>query len=166
MRLGNHRGDTIIEVILSTVVLAVVLSGAYSLTNRATRGNQNAYERSEVAAQMAEQAELIELARQDASGTRWQSLSAYFAKNLSPDYSACEVSGAAQPFYLDPSTATPTSFVAGPSTQDAYDDLFKVWVEAYENTSERYVDFHIRACWEGIGSLGEQRSVIIKRISL
>lgn len=168
MRL-NQRGDTIIEVLLATVVISIVIAGAYTLTNRATRINQNALERTTVSNIMREQIELIRGARTTGVDTAvWDSIISNKKTSTAPNYTACAPTTSSQPFYIDPSLNdfNNSSFVTTFTNSPNYNGLFRVWVEAYQPASvDDYIDFHVRACWEGIGGEVEQNSALVMRIA-
>lgn len=162
----NQRGDTLVEVLLSTVILSIVLAGAISLSNRATRTNQNAFEKTEVSNQMREQAELMQYL-EASKATDWTEIVSY-AGGVSPTDPPSDCTPrTVDPFYIDVNTKEPMPYVHDPdvnNVQDAYADIFRVWVEAYQ-PGPGYIDVHIRGCWEGAGGLGEQRTGIVQRFA-
>jgi type II secretory pathway pseudopilin PulG len=153
----SQRGDTIIEVLLATVVISVVIAGAYTLTNRATRINQTAFERTIVTNYMQAQIEKARAARIFSSGDSglWRDV---LDKETStaPDYSGCNPGSEA--FYIDGDT------VMGFSGSPNFDGLYRIWLEAYAPTTD-YIDIHVRACWQGIGGEAEQRSALVMRMA-
>ena len=165
MRIGN-KGDTIVEVLLATVVISVVIAGAYALTNRATRINQTALERTNVSNAMREQIELVRGARTAGADTDvWQAISAR-AINSPPDYSTCASPSSA--FFIDPTLNDyyNSSFVQSYGGAINYNGLFRVWIEAFQPSSNSgYIDFHVRSCWEGIGGEHEQNASLVMRIA-
>jgi len=167
MRL-NRRGDTIIEVLLATVVISIVIAGAYTLTNRATRINQTAIERTTVSNIMREQIELIRGARTTGIETAvWLEISGNRTSSTAPDYDACQ-STSNQAFYMDSNLDdfNNAGFVIDYDNSINYNNLFRVWVEAYQPSGiTDYIDFHVRACWEGIGGVNEQTASLVMRIA-
>lgn len=166
MRL-DQRGDTIIEVLLSTVVISIVIAGAYTLTNRATRINQTALERTTVSNIMREQIELIRGARTAGPETDvWTEVSGLVSTGGGPDYDNCTAPSNA--FYMSPDLDNyrDDSFVLDYDGSINYGNFFRVWVEGYQPTAASgYIDFHVRACWEGIGGEEDQRSSLVMRIT-
>lgn len=165
----NQSGDTIIEVLLATVIISSVLAASYALTNRATRLNQTAVERTTVSNLMREQVEIIRSARTSgADHPLWLDVISKLS-TASPNYGNCEPSSGVSAFYVTASSSSTSIFNLGPPVADAHDDLFSIWVEAYDRStpgiSGRYVDLHVRACWEGIGGEAEQRSAIVMRLA-
>lgn len=163
----NQRGDTLVEVLLATVVISVVIAGAYTLTNRATRLNQLSFERTTAVNQMREQIEYIRGmqigARNDAG---WASLTSYFS-STNPVYDNCIPTATGKPFYADPTQPYDTSAAVNTYSagNDAYPDFYDVWVEAYKPSGQNYIDFHVRACWQGAGGSGEQRAALVLRMA-
>ena len=179
---GNQRGDTLVEVLVATVVLTIVLAGAYAIANRATRINQTSIERTEVANQLNEQAELLRAVRDDHDGTpgsMWSDI-VLFAQSSSVGPHDCSNPVADNAFYLTTQggiLGEPEVFSRGGSTplgraDDAYpdqEDLFDVWIVAdyITNTGsdlDNQYEFHVRGCWDGIGGESEQRSEVIFRL--
>ncbi len=174
-RLVDSRGDTLVEVLLSTVVLSIVLAGAFSLSSRALRLNQTATERTEAVNKMREQTELIRYINQNyqnPSDPNQASLSLVWDEIVKHANGA-----AATPFYLDfldsaggikdisainnPSDASDYvpdfEMIPGPRT-DSYGvngvvDIFDIWVvpEIDGSLPAEYIDFVVQAEWEGIG---------------
>lgn len=179
--MSHQRGDTLIEVLLATVVISIVIAAAFTLTNRASRGNQAAIERTTVANLMREQVELVRGIRTSGYKTgSWNAIINNHTQSASPDYSSWDVSSwdvptnTSKSFFIDPNTADlqDVNIVKGYNATDcpipnadAYpDDLFCIWVEAHLVGSNDYVDIHVRAYWDGIGDLGPQRESLILRL--
>lgn len=165
----RERGDTLVEVLLAMVVISVVIAGAYTLTNRATRINQLAFERTTAVSQLREQIEYIRGMQVSARDqVAWTTLSTSYISSTPPSYVDC-VPTSSVPFYADPNQGydSPSAINAySGGDNDAYPtDFYKVWVEAYRPTGQDYVDFHVRACWQGAGSGGQQRSALVLRMA-
>jgi Tfp pilus assembly protein PilV len=162
-----QRGDTIVEVLLATVVISIVIVGAYTLTNRATRINQTAIERTTATNLVKQQIEFIRgmhtYGRSDAA---WQEIETNYAANVQPSYALCEPTSGSDPFKADTAGGYNDANTVNDYTADGA--LFQVWAEAYQ-ASPSYIDIHVRACWIGIGNsgdLGMQRSISVLRLSL
>jgi len=188
LRRNHQRGDTIVEVLVATVVLTIVLAGAYTVANRSTRINQTSIERTEVANQLTEQAELLRAMR-STHNTSDPSLS-WWDEILAKGYGGVGAHDCAPPpaggrsFFLTANTSDetqlgrPYDFNRGGGdglgiTADAYSDLFDVWIIAEDSPNDSLgstIDdqrvFHIRGCWDGIGGEGVQRAEIILRLRL
>lgn len=167
----RQSGDTIVEVLLATVIISVVVASAYALTNRATRGNQAAIERTAVANLMRQQIELIRGIR--SSGYNQNSWLTILSRTQTPppNYSTCDGPTNNNGFFIidnPPNLQDDTivqTYSNGPPVNDAYpNDLFRIWVEAFRTGTEDFVDFHVRACWTGIGDQGEQRDALVMRL--
>lgn len=181
----DQRGDTLIEVMLATVVLTIVLAGAYTIANRSTRINQTSVERTEVANQLAEQAEVLRAMRDLHDGTAastWSDIVTAANASTVTTLDCTENPATNNAFYLslDPgSFGEPNALVRGGGVplgqaDDAYpgtDDIADVWIVAQASpndtvgsTLDDQYEFHIRGCWEGIGGVNDQRSEIIFRL--
>jgi Tfp pilus assembly protein PilV len=164
--LTSERGDTIIEVLLATVVVALVVSGAYNLTNRATRINQSSIERTLVSNQIREQVERIKGAKIADDSDVWDEIVSKATGNT-PDYSVCVAEPSKSPFYLAPGVidyADDTMVQTYTFNNDAYPaDFFQVWVQATSYSG--YIDFHVRGCWDGPGDEGAKQTGLIVRVN-
>ena len=167
---------------VATVILTVVLAGAYTVVNRATRINQAAIERSEVTSQLREQAELLRAMRSAHDGTAgstWSQILAFAGSSTVSRPLDCSNPTGNNAFYLSTETGTfgqPTLFNRSASAElgegsDAYpDDLFDVWIVSEPSpndgasTLDDQEEFHIRGCWQGIGGSGTQRAEVIFRL--
>lgn len=173
-----QRGDTLVEVLLATVVIAMVITGAFALTNRATRGNQAAIERTTVANLMREQAELVRGIRNTGTDSgSWLAIEAKAASGA-PDYTDPNWEAPTNPgFYIDPAATdlfdpavvkdyNPAPPECPPNSVDAHpSDIFCIWVEAHNaDATDEYLDIHVRAYWDGIGDVGPQRESLIMRL--
>lgn len=58
--LRNQRGDTLVEVTIALAILALVLTGAFTLANKAFNVGQSAKERSQLVGDAQQQAEALE----------------------------------------------------------------------------------------------------------
>ena len=175
----NEHGDTLVEVLLATVVISIVIAGAFAISRRAAQINQAAYEKTEVSHQLTEYAELIRESRNVARNSPgWQKLLSY--SDATPvAVTDCSSSGARSAFIINdafnggtPINPSEASFFIDydrsttPQADTYPNDLFEVWGEVLETTAvgSNYVDIYLRACWEGIGSETEQRSAIVLRL--
>lgn len=167
----SQRGDTLVEVLLATVVISVVIMGAYTLTNRATRINQTAIERTTATNLVRQQLEFMRGMHTYGQGqAAWTELVGNIG-TTPPSYTNCQPTPGLTAFsantalgYSDANTIN-TYNIANDNN-----DIYKVWVEAFRpNSSLQYVDLHVRACWQGIGNtgdLGTQRAASVLRLSL
>jgi prepilin-type N-terminal cleavage/methylation domain-containing protein len=60
IKLINQRGDTLVEVTMALAILALVLTGAFGLANKAFRIGQDAKERSQMVSDAQQQAEALQ----------------------------------------------------------------------------------------------------------
>lgn len=167
----SQRGDTIVEVLMATVVLSIVLAGAFTLSNKAIQTGQSSLERTEavnVIRDYAEALRFIHTTEVDGYNDVWSKLISL--NGPKPNYSGdayCAPTESSQPLYLNFSELDDSpdanvmiddfSIETNESGQlkyaeatDGRDDLFAVWFEVYD-TSQGVVDIHIRACWDTLG---------------
>ena len=172
--MANQRGDTIVEVLLATVLLSVVLAGAYTLSNRATNINQTAFERTQATNHMQSQAELIRASRDafdpveiPVTGTQsesWSDITGQGQAAVAPLGSDCEdvadlATNRINPFYVSANTARTVT----PGVQQI-DDIYYVWSEIEEGPMTEYWDVHVYACWEALGNDPANRSALTIRL--
>ncbi|HVI69618.1 MAG TPA: prepilin-type N-terminal cleavage/methylation domain-containing protein [Magnetospirillaceae bacterium] len=170
---AKQRGDTLVEVLMSLMVLSIVIVGAVTLMARGMQSAQIALEHSETRQAVNSQIELLKYLRDQysvnntsANAATWASIISTSNAN-STDYTGCSVtaSKSGTAFYLDRSSGTvqrtifdssqkpPTFATAGKG----------LWIEADPSNagiSPAYVDFVLRACWMGSGSLGGQQQTV------
>lgn len=174
----SEIGDTLVEVLLATAVLSVVMAGAFTLTNKATRLSQTADERTQVSNLMQAQVELIKAKHSISSDDFWAELDSGFnTASENTDFCDLKPDPKGEPFqvktvpvgtenelHLEKVTVDSTT---GEITSD-FEDLYNVWVEAVDTTaggSPIFTDFFVYACWEGIGDETLQRSGLIMRLT-
>jgi type II secretory pathway pseudopilin PulG len=177
-----ERGDTIIEVILAVVIFALIAVGSLTIMNQGLATAERSLEVTLVRQQMDAQAEAlryihdVRLAAAPGSSSTWSDLiTAYGQPGASPygtSGSRCEIpnGGGYKPFILNARTAQvasnpPVVSVSDPGVppypqviykaDSSIEQAYGLWVEAVPSSSlplTRFVDFHIRACWDGPGS--------------
>lgn len=178
--MSKQRGDTLVEVMLATVIMSIVVTASFALINRASRINQVSSERSDAANAMQTQAEILRLLRDksfnsEAEDITWQQIKddrvlpgdgqsnnecLAFLRGETDNLTG---SGA---FYIDPNTQEVTDFN---SSQPAnFNDLHYVWIEAFQPTgaSDNYINFYVHACWQGPGGTGPQQASLIYRLRI
>lgn len=167
------RGETIVEVLLATVILSSIIAGAYTLSNRATRIGQSSIERTEAVNLVESMAETLK-GVSSVRGEAWNEIVSNHVGSTAPSYSdptVCEAT-VGSPFYLNIDNFTDleeASIVeAGQFRREldsGADDLFEVWIEAYSPEDASYIDFHVRTCWEGISAATVERATAVLRIN-
>lgn len=163
----NQHGDTIVEVMLAAAVLSMVLAGAFTISNRATRINQTANERTQVSNLMQREAELIRASFRDDPDAFWATMETIDAGNRSTVF--CDLTTGTNVAYDSAfwmSDSLNVSTISG-TFSDAVNDNFDIWVEPEQDpsTPSRYADFHIYACWNGAGGEGVQRTGLVMRLA-
>ncbi len=170
---SKQQGDTLVEVLMSLMVLSIVIVGAVTLMARGMQSAQIALEHSETRQAVNSQIELLRYLRDQyainsagADGVTWASIISTSNTNAT-DYTGCVVSpskvgtafylerpvGIVQKTTFDINQIPPTFATPGKG----------LWIEADpSNTgiSPAYVDFVVRACWAGIGTLGGQQQTV------
>ncbi len=170
----DNRGDTIVEVLLATVILSAVLTTSYNLANRATITNQNAIERYELANILQEQAEFLKVARDQQTETdAWDKIldrgTGVSSDPTSP--TSCLGADLSNP---TPTVGNPASFhleLVGGNTamSDSYlgpvgGQEYYVWIDTVENLTGAYSDFVINACWPSLGSAPNSQTGVVLRL--
>ena len=167
----DNRGDTLVEVMLATAVLSLVLAGAFSITNKATRVNQSANERTQVSNLMQREAELLRASKDADSAVFWAAINTgrlTSTENTSPcDISSGNGNPSDEAFYTEDNLTISDITLASGNQMLDYEpnDLFDVWVEAVNGPAGTYTDFFIYGCWEGIGGEVAQSSGLVMRLS-
>lgn len=177
----SQRGDTLVEVLMAIVVLAMVIVGAITVMSRGLKASQLAVERTQVRLGINSQLEMLRYLRdsyasdpQSQAGQTWAGLfsgNPTYANTTQTNYNdtACaNVTTGKTGFYLTQATGTvnvnqfninnkPATFArAGQG----------LWVEMTRSSgiSPAYVDIMVRACWSGIGEGADQQSVTVLRL--
>lgn len=173
-RFKNQRGDTLIEVLVATVVISIVIASAYTLTTRASRANLTALERTTVNNLMREQLEIIRGAHNtNRDGNFWQEIESNRISSTSIPTSArtdCAPIDGTRAFYIDPTSvdySDATTIINHQNPGDYPHPIYDIWAEVYQPPAvTAYADVYVRACWEGIGGQGVQTSGLVLRLVL
>lgn len=170
---SRQQGDTLVEVLMSIVVLGVVIVGAVTLMTRGLQAAQTALEHSETRQEVNSQLEILKYLRDQyaidpasSDGTVWTNVVTDSNTNAF-DYNGCTVTGAkaGTAFYLDKSSGT-VQKKAFDATQvpSTYATAGKgLWIEGRQSEAgmtPAYVDFIIRACWMASGAAGAQQQTV------
>lgn len=168
----KQRGDTLVEVLMSLVVLSMVIVGAVTLMNRGMQSAQIALEHSQARQEVNRQLELLRYLRDQYSinaasndGVTWNSVIST-SNATATDYTGCTVTAgkAGTAFYLDRVGGVVQRVNFDPSLQPVtYATAGRgLWVEADPSTgvSPAYVDLVVRACWRGSGATGGQQQTV------
>lgn len=173
--MSTQRGDTIIEVMLAFAVFAMIAVGALTVMNRGVASAQDALETTLVRAQMDNQVEMLRFLNRAYSDNPDSSMGKKYhdilAKTTDADASEFAAAGCidaipgAGPFFVESDGVVSTSVipmsnasapafaqvVTSPTTSS-----YGLWIEAVKgeatNGAPGFVDFHVRACWEGLTS--------------
>ena len=171
----NNRGDTLVEVLLATAVLSMVLAGAFSISNKATRVNQTAGERTQVSNLMQREAELIRAYRDKEPASFWLDVDGKIQTGgENPDFCLDTRANERLPgsfFMADDGVGVDHPTLEDITREDGKmkdrypDDFFDIWVEAVDGPASEHTDFFIYGCWEGIGGEVQQQSGLVMRLS-
>lgn len=166
----SQRGDTLIEVLIATAILSAIVVIAAVLMNRGMASSQVAVETTIVRQTIDSQAEMLRYLSEakindpgSAAASRWDTLISNYAPYSgstpvnSTTYGTCppDFGNSNARFYLSTNTAQGVVINAYPNgtTADIIAEPGRgLWIEATRNllggaNSQRYTDFHIRACW-------------------
>lgn len=150
-------------------IFAMVAVGAMTIMNRSMAIAQRSLEVTQVRAQMDTQAELLRYihgrytTNYPASDASWAAIKdkVKAPAGLTP-FGQCAASAANSQFFITESglvsaniqASAPTGGTLPPYAQVRGTQAYGLWIEAVRGGSvnPRYIDFHIRACWDGAGS--------------
>jgi Tfp pilus assembly protein PilV len=173
----RERGDTLVEVLMSIMVLSIIIVGSISLMARGLQVAQSALEHSETRQGVNAQLDMLRYLRDQystnstsADAATWQSIISS-SNNNQTDYSGCSVTTAktGTAFYLDKSSGTvqKTSYNIALQPTTFATPGRGMWIEAAPSAagvSPAYVDFVVRACWSAVGTGATQQTVTAERL--
>lgn len=172
----RQRGDTLVEVLVSIAVLGLIIVGAITIMTRGLSASQTALEHSQVRLLITGQQEMLRQLRDNyaadptsAGGQLWHNIVTASNTN-NPSYGDdCAISGdkAGTAFYLtqDSTGIASTSYTTSVLPSGVPTPGSGFWIEPAKSTSfsPPYMDFVIRACWQGSGGVN-QRTVTAMRL--
>lgn len=172
---NRQKGDTLIEVLMSIVVLSAVIVGATIIMSRGLRATQTATEHTQVSYQVSQQTETLRYLRDGyiqsstgALGASWLNMVNTYANTRGSTFGGCAVSAGKNPFYLDPGDPANIVKSYNPASMPITSATAGkgLWVEATNSSgaSPAYVDFQVQACWAGPGSSGNQQTITTLRL--
>jgi type II secretory pathway pseudopilin PulG len=162
----KQRGDTIIEVLFATAALSLVIVISFIIMNRGVASAQIAVENTFVRQGIDAQAEGLRYLRdaylktEHPSGsvkTQWENILTRINSSAT-SFGTCSVAAAQakNAFYIDTTNATVKNFSAPARTFAGAELGEGLWIEAVQPAipagQPKYIDFHIRACWESPAS--------------
>lgn len=160
-----QKGDTIIEVVIASAIIAATLTGALKISGRASRLGQAAKERTQAVGLIQGQAEALRNLRDNkvkVGGAGWNS----FINDIGPvglcSSSIPDRAPDAQSFYLAKSGS---GWLKGGANQTT-EGLFTVFIEACDDTDTALhavgskIRFDITAQWELIGGGPVEKTTI------
>jgi len=163
-----QKGDTLIEALFAITVFSLVAVGAISIMNSGVATGQRALEISLVREQMDAQAETLRYIHDSYVAAYPNSVSGQpsgdWPKIIANQITQASTFGNCTPpskaFVINPATVKVEARTTITSNVQTYSQLrlapvFSsegLWVEAVKSdSSNKYVDFHIRACWDSLG---------------
>ena len=167
---STQRGDTLIEVLIATAILAMAIVTVMSIMQRGLGAVQESSERTQVQALMNGQANILRSSRDSAItkpySTKWKLITDQ-AISVAVNTNACIQAQAAKSFYFpQDNPADWTSIRSGAAFVSASPPAGEVipapghglWVEGYKYTPAgagqlAYFDFYIKACWSSNNNL-------------
>ena len=180
MRRERQRGDTIVEVLFAITIFSLVAVGGLSIMNQGTLISQRALEVTLVRQQIDAQAEALRYLNTayvasfgqgpapvaNSAAGQWVAATSDARVRTQPSPFGTTCTPPERSFVVNTATArvVTTGFVpASTFSQIRYDEttpttingIDGLWVEAVRGTGDpsatRFVDFHIRACWDSPG---------------
>lgn len=175
----SQRGDTIIEVLFAVAVFSLLAVMAIAIMNQGVATSQRALEITQVRNQIDAQAEALRYVHnsylssfsEDATGSGWDELKAKAIPTVTPFGSNTSTLCPDIPntgFIMNARTGSVVSTTLRKTSEDGspiyaqvrYDlnvvrDVYGMWIEAARDEGAGgigFIDFHIRACWEGPGN--------------
>jgi prepilin-type N-terminal cleavage/methylation domain-containing protein len=146
-----QSGDTLVEVVIATIIIGVILASAYSLSTKAFQLGQSGKERSQAAQLMQEQAEALRSQRD--SNSTW---SAFLARQSS-------VTGSDQ-YYLRKGTGWQVTEVSGSVSRTACSGAYQPGTEPGSSVPQYYrlavtnleksasrLRAKVMVCWQRLG---------------
>lgn len=172
--MSRESGDTLIEVLIATAILATAVVGGLGIMNFGFGVILNSIERTQVQAAVNSQLSLIQYTRDayvraDRDGTQpgapavWQSIMNGATSAYSAD--VCTATGgpnttaSRNPFYITVDSTTTTYNGGVPASAASVPVAGTgLWVEAVRpDPTTNYIDFYVKACWQpAVGSVNQE----------
>ncbi len=156
-----QKGDTLTEVMFATAIAALVIILGVAVMNRGLAQTQLAVETTFVRQAIDSQAEILRYARDDyktnpgagAGGSKvWQDIVAR-AKSSASDFGTCNLPIPGQ-FFVSQDNLNNLTVNTNVQQANTFATIGEgLWVEAVSgvnvaNSNIKYLDLHIRACWQ------------------
>lgn len=154
----NQVGDTIVEVLLSVIVVGIAIGLGYGVASRSLRSNRQSQERVEALKQVESQIErLKKLAATDDGGTSgvFRSTSYCIADNDDGTNQIVAVNTPPTDAQQDP--------IDGAYPNDCIDGLYHLSINP-ENSGPNTKQFRVTARWFGLGTDQKQETTIVYRV--
>jgi len=127
------------------------LAGAYVISNRATRINQSASERSEITNRLQAQLELIK-AHQETNAPEWNDIKAKATAALAGPDMRCDATGIQSTEEKTGSSPPDHFHIENDGTivdsKLVVNGIFTIWLEGFENVANSTYDYYAHGCWQ------------------
>lgn len=169
----KQRGDTLVEVMFATAIAALLIIIALSAMNRSLAQIQMSVETTFVRQSIDSEAEVLRFVRDaymdnrvatDGTPALWKTILLNQAKTTNAsDFGQCNMDSIDKEFVIKDESSSALDYNAGVGVKNltlnstiSSSETFAtigngIWVEAVKSnniTEGKYVDFHIRACWD------------------
>lgn len=161
--LSRQKGDTLIEVVIATVIIGVILFSAYTLSTKAFQLGQSAKERSQATQVLQEQAEALRSLRDSGTWTNFQS-----------SFATIPQSGGYYVFYVEKVPAGGvTKWEIKPATTDGFNpqvnnpdiaSFYRVKILGKFTTPELFTA-KVNINWDRLGSGPEETSELYLKLA-
>jgi type II secretory pathway component PulJ len=178
----SQSGDTLVEVMLATIIMSIVVMSAFALVNRATRINQLSSERAQAATAMQFQAEKLRSLRNacEEDSCEWrdavlnpeeiQVLNDQASSNTCQEFISSDTGsgiGSEKSRYFNQEGQL-TEFQASDKNSPNVERYF-IWFDSFALsqpvTQSDFVEFYVHACWQGPGGTGPQQASLVYRLA-
>ena len=182
--MNNQRGDTIIEVILASTMLALVTTSSFAIMQRGTASTYDSLERSQVRLMVNGQGELLNYFRDEyiraisttgvvagSPADMWRKISldgSVTESATEPVVQSCTPpsGNAAFSIRLDPaipaSTVYPGTITTPTGLPSPGDGIWVQRVDPNGGPARNFHDFYIMACWDSTTSQKQYMSSVVR----
>ncbi len=158
-----QRGDTLTEVMFATAVAALVIILGMTVMNRGFAQTQLTVENTFVRQSIDSEAELLRYSRDiyeetpsaSTGGAKvWRDILNQQLKSNASAFGTCDTDSIPDSFFISSDDLDNITVNSATEPSETYAQIGKgVWIEAISPTFApaqkiRYIDFHIRACWD------------------
>lgn len=179
-RMRRERGDSLLEVMLSISVIAMISVGSMTVMQRGNATMLIMLTRTQARASLNSQTELLSYLQTISPNTykalfecsgSWPSCASSTSGTTDAQTASKSSSATSRAFFVDSSSGTPTVKSAGSAncanTTPTAATNGGVWIDAiHYAVSQPYTDFYIKACWAPAGTDRETKSTSISIVRI